>query len=191
MRVVTAGVMFYLFFSIACSGGHQNSIESRADNGSTTPTTDYFPQKNSRIIRKEGWKVLDTKGLNVTGKEVIVMKTEAGKLIKANTTYFRPNHDAYYYNVEGFSENTTQLFGLIKLWGVNEFKISGKIFMYAVHAGKVIGDTASNTGLDSNSLTVAYYQYIILDSDGDGVFETLIDDTTDPSDVPVPKWVAK
>ncbi|MBS1796291.1 MAG: hypothetical protein JSS81_20735 [Acidobacteria bacterium] len=191
MRLFTVCIMFYWLLSIGCSGNHQNSIENRSDNSLTTLSTNESPQKTSRIIRKEGWKVLDTKGLDVTGKEVIVMKTEAGKSLRVNTTYFRPNHDAYYYNVEGFSENTTRLFGRIKLWGINEFKASGKIFMYDVHAGRVIGDTASNTGLNYNSLNMANHPYIILDSDGDGIFETLIDDSRDPSDVPVPRWVSQ
>jgi hypothetical protein len=184
IKIFAFGFVFYWLSMTGCSTVNISSLENNPER--STSSTRKTIQNKSRIIKNEGWQIPEIQNLKMNKPTFKDMKSDNGKSFTVKTTYFSPESDIF-YTVDGFSKNSTRLFGKLKLYGVKEFSLSGKTFLYEVTAGQVM----SNNGENYNSNHGGLYQYILLDNNGDGKFETLIDDYTLTSDVLIPKWATE
>ncbi len=137
----------------------------------------------TNYIKKNGWLVPSSKGTNVTKKETEMGTTNDGSEIEVITTY----HD--YKTPKSYSENfyhegpnLANVKGRLISGGFTKYSAHGKTFMYSIFAEKVVPPPASNS--DPH---VDPFVYQIMDTDGDGIFETLRGEY----EIIVPNWVLK
>lgn len=93
-----------------------------------------------------------------------------------------PNNEVL-YTEELFSESVTRLHGELVLISFKEFRLNDNIYLYSIVAKKNEDINQKNINAHNELLI-----YQILDNDGDGIFETLIDND---STILIPKWCVK
>jgi hypothetical protein len=168
-----------LFFNVACTNLEISSLKSNTENA-TVPSPKKTPVIiDGRIINESGWKVPQTKDTRTGNKEVKTINSVEVKPFKVKTTYFTPNTEVL-YTEELFSENVTRLHGELVLIHFEEFRLNDKVYLYSITAKK--NESINQKNVNAHNEIMVYQ---ILDNDGDGIFETLIDDY---KTVPIPKW---
>ncbi len=144
-----------------------------------TPPSAVVRLENGAFINRDGWFVPDTAKKN-TWKATSDLKntnTEQGKPVQVSITTFNPNSQVF-YDEPFFAKGVTQLYGELELKRFEEYRANDKVYSFLI--------TAKNRKLevsDHNEMMV----YRIVDTDGDGTFETLFDEHRD---VPVPMWAS-
>ncbi len=106
--------------------------------------------------------------------------TKSGKQVKTNTIHYGFRKLSLYsedFYFEG--QDLDYLKGKLDLVSFLEMSAKGKVFFYSVTAQKVV---------PNNDLPEGPFGYKIMDTDGDGVFETLLGDY---DEIIVPNWVLK
>jgi len=182
LTLVTCGFAALLFFTTACTNLNISSGKNNSENVAVP-----LPKKTpviieGRIINETGWKVPqknDTKSWTPTVKKINSIE---GKPFNVKINYFLPNENVL-YTEELFSENVTRLHGELVLDSFEELSLNDKVYLYSIVAKENESINQRNVN-DHNDKLI----YQILDSDGDGIFETLIDND---STILIPKWVTK
>jgi hypothetical protein len=169
-------------FNTACTNLDISSGKNTSENGGVPPTKKTSVINDGRIINETGWKVPQTKDTTKGTPTVKKINSIEGKSFNVKTTYFTPNN-AVLYTEELFSENVTRLHGELVLTRFEEFRLNDKVYLYSILAKENESINRKNAN-DHNEMLI----YQILDNDGDGIFETLIDNGTD---ILIPKWVTK
>lgn len=172
----------FLFFTSACTNLNVSSGKNNSENG-VVPMPKKTPLViEGRIINENGWQVPQTKDTKSwTPKEKKINSIE-GKPFNVKITFFNPNENVL-YTEELFSENVTRLHGELVLNSFEEFRLNDKVYLYSIVAKENEDINQKNINARNDMLI-----YQILDNDGDGIFETLIDND---STVLLPKWCTK
>jgi hypothetical protein len=172
----------FLFFTTACTNLNISSGKNNSENGAV-PTTKKTPIIiDGRLINETGWQVPQTRDTEIGTPTVKKINSIEGKPFKVKTIYFAPNNEVL-YTEELFSENVTRLHGELVLHGFEEFRLNDKVYLYSIVAKENEDINQKNINAHNEKLI-----YQILDNDGDGIFETLIDND---STVLIPKWCTK
>lgn len=170
----------FLFFTTACT--NLNSGKNNSDDGAV-PTPKKTPVIiEGRIISETGWKIPQTKDTKRCLPTVKKINSIEGKPFNVKITTFTPIDEAL-YTEELFSENITRLRGELALHSFEEYRLNDKVYLYLIIAKENEDINQKNINGHNEKLI-----YQILDSDGDGIFETLIDN--DPT-VLIPKWCTR
>lgn len=212
-----ASVVLFLWFSVlfhtsSCSSeaGVDNAATSNLNGApvvenqsvrnvsdQSSPSAEGSPSQNPKdvvlfdgknYIKKSGWKVpsYDDTYINDTyqlhGKPVEKM-TENGKKVKMYAKqyiYKIPPRYSEEFNFKG--DDLNYMKGALERSSFFEARANGKVFMYSVFMQKVPPAAASNSAHELPN------QYQIQDTDGDGIFETMLGDY---DEIIVPNWVLK
>ena len=151
---------------------------------STPPTNprNRVVQNGKVYIKKSGWTKPSSKESYVTQRETEIGTTEDGKEIEVRSIFYDHNTPRLFsenFYFEGSGLNNMK--GILRSGGFTEYSVRGKRFMYAVFVERVVSPPASNSDPPNEP-----FVYLIRDSDGDGIFETL-----GGWDLIVPDWVVK
>jgi hypothetical protein len=180
--LLTCGFGACLFISTACTNLNISSGKNNSENRSVPMTKKTPVIIEGRIINETGWKVPQKNDTETSPTTVKTINSVEGKPFKVKTTYFTPNNPVF-YTEELFSENVTRLQGELVLKGFEEFRLNDKVYLYSIGAKEKENINQQNINAHNEML-----EYQILDTDGDGIFETLIDNG---SGVLIPKWITK
>ena len=170
-RFMTLGLAAFSLFYGACSSSTANSIENKVEGIS-------YPTQNSRVTRGTIWQIPSTKDTRVDEPEIESLRSATGKLVKVKIIGFTPKNDVH-YKEDPPPGVVPWIRGELKLMGFVEYSVHGKIYLYKITAHNCCGKTQN---IDHEE----WFSYEILDDDGDGKFETVIDG---PATVLIPKWV--
>lgn len=156
-------------------------------NSTSTPVTksssnseavDPFYTKNH--VKQSGWQIPISNKRRYIRTEEIMMPIKKGKEVRVTTTdYGYSYEDSWAYSEDSLHPN-----GPMKLESVffTEYNVKGKVFMYSILVKEVKVPPPSNSDDPGER-----FLYKIQDTDGDGVFETLVHG----DEILVPKWVLK
>jgi hypothetical protein len=135
-------------------------------------------------IKKSGWTVPVSNDANIIKIDADMGTTKDGNEVKVSTIHY--NHKT----PKSYSENLDPEYliwesmkGNLISGGFTEHRVNGKAFMYSIFAEKVARPPASNSDPHLEP-----FVYQIMDTDGDGIFETLLGDY---DKIIVPDWVLK
>lgn len=135
---------------------------------------DYF-------IKATGWDMPHLAGLRTGESSISHQPGDDGKLIAINLTNLYPASDVI--TDEPLASVGYKL-GVFKLVSMVKCDINGHVFEYSQQVTSVISDQKSGKIVENG--TPYFFRYY--DMDGDGLFETLV---TDSSDIMVPDWAQK
>jgi len=144
-----------------------------------------FGGKN--YIKKSGWKLPSRNETYVDDtqvKDAVKCITEKGKpvnITKILYVYKTPwlySEDFHYER-----RNLDIIKGKLQAGYFLEMSVNGRVFMYSISGEKIVEPPASNTDPHEDP-----FVYQIQDTDGDGIFETLLGDY---DEIIVPNWVLK
>ncbi|MBK8151092.1 MAG: hypothetical protein IPK58_23535 [Acidobacteria bacterium] len=108
--------------------------------------------------------------------------SEQGKLVQVLINTFTPK-DSVFYKEEFFANGVTRLYGELVLTRFKEYRANDKVYSFLI-SSKNRETVAQVNVRDHNEMLL----YRIVDSDGDGTFETLFDENRE---VAVPNWASK
>jgi hypothetical protein len=151
---------------------------------------DVVVRNGKNYIKKNGWLLPPLRDRKLVRTSVLQWSTAKGKKVGVTSTHYifeKPllySHDSWLYSQDFSYEDGTldYLKGKLESEFFMEFSLNGKVFMYSIFAKEVRELPPSNTDPSEER-----FVYQIADNDGDGVFETLVND----EEVIVPKWVLK
>lgn len=172
----------FLFFTTACTNLNISSGKFNSENVAVLTPKKTPVIIEGRLINETGWRVPQTKDTKSWTPIVKKIKSIEGKSFNVKVNYFLPNEKVL-YTEELFSENVTRLHGELVLDSFEEFRLNDKVYLYSIVAKENEDINQKNTNAHNEKLI-----YQILDNDGDGIFETLIDNG---SNVLIPKWCIK
>ena len=170
-----------LFIVSQCSD--QRSSTNRQTIQTDTPRISVERLDNGAFINRNGWYVPDKANTRKTTPRAENSSSEQGKPVQVLITTFTPNNSVL-YKEEFFANGVTRLYGELVLTRFKEYRASDKVYAFLITAKRreIVGQT-----LDAGDHNEMLY-YRIVDSDGDGTFETLFDDDRE---VAVPTWASK
>lgn len=208
-RSLTFCLLFFLAFqSLSCSeavvensAGATNSSTPKSDENRSTPlVSSQSNETNERTavstprdevissgkdyVKKSGWTVPSRAETDVVERQTDMGTTKDGKAVEVILVfhdYKAPKSYSENFYFEG--PNLDNMRGVLKSGGFTEYSINGKRFMYAVFVEKIVPLPASNSDPHEDP-----FVYQIMDTDGDGIFETLLGDY---DKLIVPDWVLK
>jgi hypothetical protein len=182
LAVLTCVLAAFLFLNTACTNLSMSSGKNNSENG-LVPATKKTPVIiDGRIINETGWKIPQAKDARTGTPIVKKIDSVEGKTFNVKIHSFIPN-EKILYTEELFSENVTRLHGELVLDLFKEHRLNDKVYLYSIVAKENESINQKNVN-DHNDKLI----YQILDNDGDGIFETLIDNS---STVLIPKWATK
>jgi hypothetical protein len=182
IKIYTFLVVF--IFTPACTNSTFSGLKEDSSTKNYTPRTGQkIVENNGQIINDTGWQIPQIKNTTAGEPKIEEMLSVDGRRFNVRKTFFTPN-ETISYTEDGFSENVTRLHGKLKLVRFQEFKLKEKVFLYSILAREFDENKQAN----NNHMHKEMFIYQILDSDGDGKFETLIDND---SDVLIPKWATE
>ncbi len=144
-----------------------------------TPRASVQRLENGAFINPNGWHVPETVNTRKAAPRAETLNSEQGKSVQVSITAFTPI-DTVLYEEPFFANGVTQLYGELVLKRFDEYRANDKVYSILITA-KNRETTAQKNVNAHNEMLV----YRIVDSDGDGTFETLFDEDRD---VPVPLW---
>jgi hypothetical protein len=167
-RIRICVIVLCFICTISCAPISVDFLENKPEI-SSSPTPELLSKENDdQIINESGWQIPPTKDM-IMGKPVYErMKSINGRSFRVKRSPFIPDKKVS-FTEPGFSKNLTRLDGKLGLFRVTEFSFKGKAFLYFILIRKSV--TNNNSTQD-----VVADEYGILDTDGDGKFETLIED---------------
>ncbi|MBK8812835.1 MAG: hypothetical protein IPN69_19185 [Acidobacteria bacterium] len=169
-----------LFIVSQCSD--QRSSTNRQTIQTDTPRISVERLENGSFINRNGWYVPDTANTRKATPDVKNSSSEQGKPVQVLITTFTPNNSVLYME-EFFANGVTRLYGELVLTRFEEYRANDKVYSFRITAKN--RETAAQVNVrDHNEMLL----YRIVDSDGDGTFETLFDDDRE---VAVPNWASK
>ena len=162
-----------LLLTVMIFGGCKTSQSLR---GKRTPTIqkvgeDYF-------VKPGGWDLLPLGELKKGESSISHQPGADGKLIAINLTKLYPLSEII---TDEPLVSVGYNLGDLKTLSVIKCEMKGRVFEYSVQAVKVMTEEKTLKIVENGS--PLFYRYY--DMDGDGLFETLV---TDSSDVLVPDW---
>lgn len=132
----------------------------------------------NRIINEKGWQSPPSRHRRKIKTTVSNRISEDGNNINVTSSYYTQNEKFIYSEkIKSFDED-------FELQTYIENKVKNKIFWYTIFARKVPVNTKQTVNSSHNHPFV----YGIIDTDGDGIFETKV---IDGSEILVPNWAAK
>lgn len=166
-----------------------NSTRSPKNGRASQPETSSSPERVDTVlavgkdyVRQRGWKIPASDDTYLVKREVDLGTSEDGKEIKVNTTFFSyKTPRSYTENFSFAGPDLDRVSGELSFQGFREYRVNAKVFMYAIFAEKVVPPAASNSDPHMDP-----FVYQIMDSDGDGVFETF---RGEYDKIVVPSWV--
>lgn len=164
----------------------QNTPDRSIERSSPNPrNTVLFDGRN--YIKKSGWEKPSRRDTYIDGnydRGSVERLTKSGKRVRTSGVcygYRTPSlySEDFYY--EG--RDLDYLKGTLEPFSFIEERANGKIFFYSVFAQKSVSSPLSNNDPHEDP-----FSYQIMDTDGDGVFETLLGDY---DEIVVPDWVLR
>jgi hypothetical protein len=178
-------ILLFIAFFVGCRNSQTNSPSNIAPSP-TSQSAEELKTVKGRVVRKDGWKVPMPPKRRLTDTVVETVASENGKAVKVKRTTYLPLEDFIYTDEPFTPEEAHQLSGgLRKLRYIDEFRVKEKVYAYLilVISAEPRVQANDNTAHDEHPFT-----YRIVDSDGDGKFETLLPD--DDVELKVPAWAA-
>jgi len=158
------------------------SVESSSPNPQDVV---LFDGKN--YIKKSGWKTPSKKNAYIDEKYDqgnTERVTKSGKRVRTKaSSYFIGPPWQYSQDFSYKGGELDYLKGKLTSNNFLEMSVNGKVFLYSISAEKVVSPAPSNNDPHEDP-----FVYEIMDSDGDGIFETLLGDY---DEIIVPNWVLK
>ena len=184
---------------VSANASTANSTESSVANatsnhssdmiGNSSPTnprkTVLFDGKN--YIKKSGWKGPPKEGTYLEqseGVRIFVHKTLTGKEVQTKRFHYIYRSPWFYsqdFYYDGADLNVIK--GRLEANYFLQFAANEKVFMYSIFGKKVVPPPSSNNEPHEDP-----FGYRIMDTDGDGVFETFLGDY---EELIVPNWVLR
>ena len=139
-------------------------------------------------IKKSGWMLPSRKGIFEDKSYVDwngnARTTAAGKPVKTTSTHYIYRNGWYYsldFSFDG--RDLDYMKGNFRADNFMERRVNGRVYMYYIGAEKILPRSPSNSYHEDPFI------YRLMDTDGDGIFETLLGGSDEP--VIVPNWVLK
>jgi hypothetical protein len=144
-----------------------------------------FDGKN--YVKKSGWKVPSQENAYVDesyNQDDPIRRTESGVRIRTTMIhYFLRKPWVYSQDFHFDGSSLDSLKGTLKTSSFLKMSGNGKVFFYSISVEKAESPSASNTVAHIDP-----FGYQIMDTDGDGIFETLLGEY---DEIIVPEWVAR
>ncbi|MBK8811670.1 MAG: hypothetical protein IPN69_13180 [Acidobacteria bacterium] len=169
-----------LFFFAGCSNSRSSTNHQTVQ--TVTPRLSVERLDNGAFINRNGWYVPDTANTRKSTPDAENSRSEQGKPVQVLITTFTPN-DSVLYKEEFFANGVTRLYGELVLTRFEECRANDKVYSFLITAKN--RETAAQKNINGHN-EMLYYR--IVDSDGDGTFETLFDENRK---VAVPNWASK
>jgi hypothetical protein len=181
-KLLTCCLVTFVCFNTACTNLNISSGKNFSENGAVPATKKTPVIIDGRLINETGWKIPQAKDARTGPPIVKKIDTVEGKPFNVKIHSFIPI-DKVLYTEELFSENVTRLHGELVLDLYKEYRLNDQVYLYSIVAKENESIDQKNIN-DHNDKLI----YQILDNNGDGIFETLIDNS---DTVLIPKWVTK
>lgn len=202
IELLTLSLILSAFFSLSCSKTETinnenspnsnastvtlnlNSVENAQDNTSSNSQESALI-KRKPCVKKSGWLRPSSKERYISDKPTkSMMPMKNGKEVEVTTNHFGYNIPwSHSLEINCESNDWDYLKGKLETPWFMEVSFKGRVFMYSIFVKSVSEDySAKEVGEER-------YIYQIQDSDGDGIFETLLNSYNE--EVFVPEWVQK
>ena len=178
-------------FLIMLSGSCNKARSQNSDNGfvSVDPSLEKtianstFNEKG--IINPTGCQIPMPEQRKKTKESKTFGTTSSGTKVNVNISFYAPIGEFFFIRETDSSPQSQAVTGLLRLELIGEIKSNGKVYGYSIFARKAPKNESNNRGSEEHNHMFVYRCY---DSDGDGKFETVVNDG---SSFPVPDWVSK
>lgn len=178
LRVIHTCILSFALVigQLGCNSTTAERIENAA--GVVTTPTISLLGSDKQFVKEAGWKVPSKKNTQTGSKISEKIESANDKTVEVDSTYFTPK-DPITFSEEVPEES--RLHGELQLIHFEEYRVGKKTYLYRLTVVK----TEESSKVADNRY-IPPFNYVILDKDGDGVFETLIDGRNTP---PPPAWV--
>jgi hypothetical protein len=165
----------------------QNTPVQTVESKSPSNPLDKVLFDGKNYIKKNGWKVPSRRDMykdEAYDDRPVQRITESGKRVDTTTSsYFAKDPALYTQEFYFEGRDLDWMKGQLEYLSILEMSVKGKVFFYSVSTQKVVSPPPSN--VDNHEEP---FSYQIMDTDGDGIFETLLGDY---DEIIVPNWVLK
>jgi hypothetical protein len=176
-------IMFLSVFLAGCSAANTTLQNSNPEKKSAPVEQNQNRVSDNRIIKAEGWQIPSPEKKEQVRKKTKSLNSDEGDAFEVTLTYYVPT-ERFIYREKPLNDNQIILVkGELELFDFIEYRVKDKIFAYTIFARRYKIDQPND-----NSSHEHKFVYRILDSNGDGKFETLL---TDNSELLVPQWILK
>lgn len=167
------------------SHGNQSGDSIGLQNVENPEDIVLFDGKN--YLKKSGWKVPSQENAYVDesyNQDDPIRRTESGERIRTTMIhYFLKKPWVYSQDLHFDGSSLDSLKGTLETSSFLKMSVNGKVFFYSISVEKAKPPYASN-----RDAHVDPFGYQIMDTDGDGIFETLL---VKYDEIIVPEWVAR
>lgn len=183
-ELIFPSVLIFVSLWVSCS-----SDPSQSKNHEVGPTGTPFVSSSDASITKfinvAGWHVPMPQRMKKGPENTLHSKSVDGsEILVTATTMVGFREYRFTQGAQELVRNGYPDLGELRLVALKQLSVSGKIFSYVIMAESLKQETSSMVG-NAHSRRPFYYK--ILDSDGDGKFETLYPGNSDNI---VPGWVS-
>jgi hypothetical protein len=159
-----------------------NGFELSQSNNSTPPMRDLRLQKTDRgILKDDGWEIPPLESMVLDKAGTVDEFAEDGSPVVVDYALYQATKELIQPQPAGFLKTPEHL---VRIRSVSVLSVKGKRFAYSVVADQVYRNPEGSDYIKDGPGLV----YVVMDGDGNGVFEFL---KADSEVMRVPKWVTE